>query len=65
MFGCAIFFILYHTILYYIQNCEYWENIFFKIIFEWFRKSETKLNNTWVEFKFNKTTQTCYPSILT
>jgi len=37
------FFVLYSTILYHIQNCEYRENLFFEIMFGWFRKPETKL----------------------
>jgi hypothetical protein len=34
-FECVIF-------LKNIQNCEYRENLFFEIMFEWFRKPEIK-----------------------
>jgi len=32
----------FYIIFYYIQNCEYLENLNFKIMFRWFRESETK-----------------------
>jgi len=31
--GVRFFLVLYSTILYYIQNCEYRENLFFEIMF--------------------------------
>jgi hypothetical protein len=36
------FFVLYFTILCYIQNCESQENVFFEIIFGWFRKKKKR-----------------------
>jgi hypothetical protein len=41
-YGCSVF-VLYFTVLYYIQNCEYRENLFFEIMFWWFRKPKIKL----------------------
>jgi len=38
---CDFFFVLYSIILYYIQNYEYRENLFFKIMFRWFKKPQT------------------------
>jgi hypothetical protein len=37
------FFFNYILLLYYIQNCEYRNNLFFEITFEWFKIPETKL----------------------
>jgi hypothetical protein len=38
-----LFFVLFLTILYYIQNYEYRKILFFEIIFGWFREPEIKL----------------------
>jgi hypothetical protein len=61
-------FLLLFSIVFKIVNISK-KKLFFKIIFGWFRKLEIKikkenLNKTWVEFEFNKTTQTYISKII-
>lgn len=42
-FRLQFFYILYFAIFYYIQNYKYRDNIFFEIMFGWFKKYKTKL----------------------
>jgi hypothetical protein len=58
------FFVLYYVIFYFIQNCEYWQNLFFEITFGWFWDKIEKLDKTCVEFEFKKPTQTWFKKII-